>query len=60
MVKAMEGQQPSFAKQRKAHGGLSDYMNTHKATISNDILDQEDKMQVQLTCCKGKRIFPFF
>jgi transketolase len=35
-----------ICKTTKGHGGFSDYMNTHKATISNDILDQESKLQL--------------
>lgn len=48
-----------ICKSTKGHGGLSDYMNTHKATISNDILDQEDKMQLQQRVAREKEFFQF-
>ena len=49
-----------ICKSTKGHGGLSDYMNTHKATIPNDILDQEDKMQLQQRVAREKEFFQFF
>jgi transketolase len=49
-----------ICKSTKGHGGLSDYMNTHKATISADILDQEDKMQLQQRAAREKEFFQFF
>ena len=49
-----------ICKSTKGHGGLSDYMNTHKATISNDILDQEDKLQIQQRAAREKKFFQFF
>ena len=49
-----------ICKSTKGHGGLSDYMNTHKATISNDILDQEDKLQIQQRAAREKEFFQFF
>ena len=49
-----------ICKSTKGHGGLSDYMNTHKATIPNDILDQEDKMQIQQRIAREKEFFQFF
>jgi transketolase len=49
-----------ICKSTKGHGGLSDYMNTHKATISNDILDQEDKLQLQQRVAREKEFFRFF
>lgn len=49
-----------ICKTTKGHGGLSDYMNTHKATIPNDILDQEDKMQLQQRAAREKEFFHFF
>jgi len=49
-----------ICKSTKGHGGLSDYMNTHKATIPNDILDQEDKMQIQQREAREKEFFQFF
>jgi len=49
-----------ICKSTKGYGGLSDYMNTHKATISNDILDQEDKMQIQQRTAREKEFFRFF
>jgi len=48
-----------ICKSTKGHGGLSDYMNTHKATISNDILDQEDKMQLQQRTAREKEFLQF-
>ncbi|MBK5273104.1 MAG: transketolase, partial [Bacteroidia bacterium] len=49
-----------ICKTTKGHGGLSDYMNTHKATISKDILDQEDKMQLLQRAAREKDFFRFF
>jgi transketolase len=49
-----------ICKSTKGHGGLSDYMNTHKATIPKDILDQEDKMQIQQRIAREKEFFQFF
>ena len=49
-----------ICKTTKGHGGLSDYMNTHKATISKDILDQEDKMQLLQRAAREKEFFRFF
>jgi len=49
-----------ICKSTKGHGGLSDYMNTHKATIANDILDQEDKLQIQQRAAREKDFFKFF
>lgn len=49
-----------ICKSTKGHGGLSDYMNTHKATIPDDILDQEDKLQVQQRAAREKEFFRFF
>ncbi|MEI9945314.1 MAG: transketolase C-terminal domain-containing protein [Chitinophagaceae bacterium] len=49
-----------ICKTTKGHGGLSDYMNTHKATISNDILDQEYKLQVSQRGEREKEFFKFF
>ena len=49
-----------ICKSTKGHGGLSDYMNTHKATISTEILDQEDKLQIQQRAAREKEFFRFF
>jgi transketolase len=49
-----------ICKSTKGHGGLSDYMNTHKATIPNDILDQEDKMQLLQRAAREKEFCLFF
>lgn len=49
-----------ICKSTKGHGGFSDYMNTHKATIANDILDQEDKLQQQQRAAREKEFFQFF
>lgn len=49
-----------ICKTTKGHGGLSDYMNTHKATISNEILDQEDKMQLLQRAAREDEFFRFF
>ena len=48
-----------ICKSTKGHGGLSDYMNTHKATIPNDILDQEDKLQTQQRAAREKEFLQF-
>lgn len=49
-----------ICKTTKGHGGLSDYMNTHKATIATDILDQEDALQIQQRNAREKDFFKFF
>ncbi len=49
-----------ICKSTKGHGGLSDYMNTHKATISKDILDQEDRLQAQQRTAREKEFFQYF
>lgn len=49
-----------ICKSTKGHGGLSDYMNTHKATIPANILDLEEKMQVQQRRAREKEFFQFF
>jgi transketolase len=49
-----------ICKSTKGFGGLSDYMSTHKATIANDILDQEDKLQTQQRVAREKDFFKFF
>jgi transketolase len=49
-----------ICKSTKGFGGLSDYMNTHKATIANDILDQEDKLQARQRVAREKDFFRFF
>lgn len=49
-----------ICKTTKGHGGLSDYMNTHKATIAADILDQEDALQIQQRNAREKDFFKFF
>ncbi len=49
-----------ICKTTKGHGGLSDYMNTHKATIAADILDQEDTLQIQQRNAREKDFFKFF
>ncbi len=49
-----------ICKSTKGHGGLSDYMNTHKATIPNDILDHEDKLQLRRRAANEKEFFRFF
>ena len=49
-----------ICRSTKGHGGLSDYMNTHKATIPDAIIDQEEKMQVQQRKEREKEFFRFF
>jgi transketolase len=49
-----------ICKSTKGHGGLSDYMNTHKATIAADILDQEDQLQINQRAEREKDFFKFF
>ncbi len=49
-----------ICKTTKGHGGLSDYMNTHKATISSAILDQEDALELQQRNAREKDFFIFF
>jgi transketolase len=34
-----------ICKSTKGHGGFSDYMNNHKTSISNEVLDQEGGLQ---------------
>src|SRR6187551_2174627 len=48
-----------ICKTTKGHGGLSDYMNTHKATIATDILDQEEKLQQNQRVAREKEFFTF-
>ncbi len=36
-----------ICKSTKGHGGFSDFMNNHKSSITNDILDQEGGLQQQ-------------
>ena len=49
-----------ICKSTKGNGGFSDYMNTHKATISNDILDQEEKQQQQQRAARVTEFFRFY
>ncbi|MGY3214998.1 transketolase C-terminal domain-containing protein [Mucilaginibacter sp. HD30] len=49
-----------ICKTTKGHGGLSDYMNTHKATIATDILDQEDQLQFNQRTARELDFFKFF
>jgi len=49
-----------ICKSTKGHGGLSDYMNTHKTAISNDILDQECNLQKQQRAAREKDFFKVF
>jgi transketolase len=49
-----------ICKTTKGHGGLSDYMNTHKATIATDILDQEDQLQISQRASRELDFFKFF
>ena len=49
-----------ICKSTKGFGGLSDYMNTHKATIANDVLDQEGKLQARQRIAREKDFFRFF
>ena len=49
-----------ICKTTKGHGGLSDYMNTHKATIATDILDQEDQLQLNQRVARELDFFKFF
>lgn len=36
-----------ICKSTKGHGGFSDFMNNHKTTITNDVLDQELALHVE-------------
>lgn len=36
-----------ICKSTKGHGGFSDFMNNHKSSITNDVLDQEAALQKQ-------------
>ena len=49
-----------ICKSTKGFGGLSDYMNTHKTAISNDILDQECSLQQQQREAREKDFFKFY
>ncbi|HKB43815.1 MAG TPA: transketolase C-terminal domain-containing protein [Chitinophagaceae bacterium] len=49
-----------ICKSTKGHGGLSDYMNTHKTAISNEILDQECDLQKQQRAAREKDFFKLF
>lgn len=48
-----------ICKSTKGYGGLSDYMNTHKATIPNAILDQEEQLQVKQRAAREKEFLLF-
>ena len=48
-----------ICKSTKGHGGFSDYMNNHKTTIANDILDQESNLQIWQRAAREKDFFKF-
>lgn len=44
----------------KGHGGFSTYMNTHKTTIPDDILDKEVALQERQRAARVKEFYDFF
>ncbi|MDX1641399.1 MAG: transketolase C-terminal domain-containing protein [Balneolaceae bacterium] len=49
-----------ICKSTKGHGGFSDYMNTHKTTINDEILDQEVALQEQQREAREKEFSDFY
>ncbi|MEJ7739236.1 MAG: transketolase C-terminal domain-containing protein [Chitinophagaceae bacterium] len=49
-----------ICKSTKGHGGFSDYMNNHKTSITNDVLDQECGLQKQQRETREKEFCTFF
>jgi transketolase len=49
-----------ICKSTKGHGGFSDFMNNHKSTITNDVLDQEANLQRQQRAAREKEFGRFF
>ncbi|MDB5247531.1 MAG: Transketolase domain protein [Segetibacter sp.] len=49
-----------ICKSTKGHGGFSDFMNNHKSTITNDVLDQEANLQKQQRAVRESRFCKFF
>ncbi|MDQ3845593.1 MAG: thiamine pyrophosphate-dependent enzyme, partial [Bacteroidota bacterium] len=49
-----------ICKSTKGHGGFSDFMNNHKSTIANDILDQEASLQKEQRAEREKEFCKFY
>ena len=49
-----------ICKSTKGHGGFSDYMNNHKASITDELLDQESELQQRLRTAREKEFGTFF
>ncbi len=49
-----------ICKSTKGHGGFSDYMNNHKASITDELLDQEAGLQQQQRAAREKEFCAFF
>ena len=49
-----------ICKSTKGHGGFSDYMNNHKTTIANDVLDQESQLQKDQRAAREIEFCNFF
>jgi len=49
-----------ICKSTKGHGGFSDYMNNHKVSITNDLLDQEIQQQQKSRNAREKQFCRFF
>jgi transketolase len=49
-----------ICKSTKGHGGFSDYMNNHKTTIGNDVLDQEGQLQKDQRATREIEFCSFF
>ncbi|MEJ7766771.1 MAG: transketolase C-terminal domain-containing protein [Chitinophagaceae bacterium] len=49
-----------ICKSTKGHGGFSDYMNNHKTSITNDVLDQESGLQEQQRTERENEFCQFF
>jgi transketolase N-terminal domain/subunit len=49
-----------ICKSTKGHGGFSDYMNNHKASLNMELLDQESNLQKQQRSNREKDFCDFF
>ena len=49
-----------ICKSTKGHGGFSDFMNNHKSSITNTVLDQESDLQRQQRTEREKEFCKFF
>lgn len=49
-----------ICKSTKGHGGFSNFMNNHKTSIANDVLDQESTLQQQQRAAREREFCKFF